>query len=162
MLLDRWFVSKQRIFLSCDVEKVVDYYRGIFIRHLYLNYWNVFSWNKNHEMHHKMQWNAIPRYSFMMWRHRCKQRRVALETRLRRKRSYHSQSYPDNSNRSDPGSGWRTNSTCWFHEARVVPPTTSRLTPRNAGLLDGAKIGPPTRTRVTPGNTAGVGNTIVG
>ena len=46
--------------------------------------------------------------------------------------------------------------------ARVVPPTTSRLTPRNAGLLDGVKIGLPIRTRVTPGNTVGVGNTIVG
>ena len=45
---------------------------------------------------------------------------------------------------------------------RVVPPTTSRLTPRNAGLLDGVKIGPPTRTRVTPGNTVSVGNKIVG
>ena len=45
---------------------------------------------------------------------------------------------------------------------RVVPPTTSRLTPSNAGLLDGVKIGPPTRTRVTPGNTVSVVNTIVG
>ena len=45
---------------------------------------------------------------------------------------------------------------------RVVSPTTSRLTPRNAGLLDGVKIGSPTRTRVTPGNTASVGDTIVG
>ena len=44
----------------------------------------------------------------------------------------------------------------------VVPPTASRLTPRNAGLLDGVKIGPPTRTRVTLGNTVSVGNTIVG
>ena len=45
---------------------------------------------------------------------------------------------------------------------RVVPPTTSRLTPRNAGLLDVVKIGPPIRTRVTPGNTFSDGNTIVG
>ena len=44
----------------------------------------------------------------------------------------------------------------------VVSPTTSRFTPRNAGLLDGVKIGSPTRTRVTPGNTASVGDTIVG
>ena len=47
-------------------------------------------------------------------------------------------------------------------EYRVGSPTTSRLTPRNAGLLDGVKIGSPTRTRVTPGNTASVGDTIVG
>ena len=58
VLLDRWFVCKQRIFLSCDVVKVVGYYHEIFMRHLYLNYWNVFSWNQNHEMHHKMQWNT--------------------------------------------------------------------------------------------------------
>ena len=47
-------------------------------------------------------------------------------------------------------------------EFRVVSPTTSRLTPHNAGLLDGVKISSPTRTRVTPGNTASVGDTIVG
>ena len=58
VLLDRWFVCKQRIFLSCDVVKGVGYYRGIFMRYLYLNSWNLFSWNKNHEMHHKMQCDA--------------------------------------------------------------------------------------------------------
>ena len=51
---------------------------------------------------------------------------------------------------------------CMLDKIRVVPPTTSRLTPLMAGLLDGVKIGPPTRTRVTPSNTAIVGNTIVG
>ena len=49
-----------------------------------------------------------------------------------------------------------------FSELRVVSPTTSRSTLRNAGLLDGVKIGSPTRTRVTPGNTTSVGDTIVG
>ena len=38
VLLDRLFVCKHRIFLSCDVVKVVGYYHGIFMRHLYLNY----------------------------------------------------------------------------------------------------------------------------
>ena len=42
---------------------------------------------------------------------------------------------------------------------RGGPPTTSRFTQRDAGLLDGVKIGPPTRTRVTPGNPVSVGNT---
>ena len=45
---------------------------------------------------------------------------------------------------------------------RGGPPTTSRLTLRNAGLLDRVKIGQPTRTRVTPDNTVSVGITIVG
>ena len=49
-----------------------------------------------------------------------------------------------------------------FPHTWVGSPTTSRLTPRDAGLLDGVKIGSPTRTRVTPGNTASVGDTIVG
>ena len=38
VLLDRWFVCKQRIFLLGDVVKVVGYYHGIFMQHLYLNY----------------------------------------------------------------------------------------------------------------------------
>ena len=31
VLLDHWYLSKQRIFLSCDVVKGVGYYHGIFM-----------------------------------------------------------------------------------------------------------------------------------
>ena len=62
---------------------------------------------------------------------------------------------------------WTTSKTSWnilktLWNIWVGSPTTSRFTPRNAGLLDGVKIGSPTRTRVTPGNTASVGDMIVG
>ena len=67
MLLDRWFVCKQRIFLSCDVLKGVGYYHEIFMWHLYLNYWNVFSWNKSHETHHKMQRNSMRYRDIRLW-----------------------------------------------------------------------------------------------
>ena len=39
-----------------------------------------------------------------------------------------------------------------IRESGGGPPTTSRVTPRYAGLLEMVNIGPPTRTRVTPGN----------
>ena len=49
---------------------------------------------------------------------------------------------------------WQLNASmathsCWG--AWGGPPTTSRFTPRNAGLLDGVNIGPPTWTRVMLG-----------
>ena len=52
-----------QIFLSCDVVKGVGYYHGIFMEHLYLNYWNVFSWNQKH----KMQWNALRYQDIRLW-----------------------------------------------------------------------------------------------
>ena len=47
-------------------------------------------------------------------------------------------------------------------EARGGPPTTCRVTPRNAGLLDWVNIGQSTKTWVTPGNPVSFGNTVIG
>ena len=36
VLLNHWFVCKQRIFVSCDVVKGVGYYQEIFMRNIYI------------------------------------------------------------------------------------------------------------------------------
>ena len=85
----------------------------------YLNYWNVVSWNKNHETHHNMQLNAMRSLDICLWltSQMKNNTELALATRLRRTRSY--PLYAGNSSRSNPGSGWRTNSAPWF--SVVVP-----------------------------------------
>ena len=60
---------------------------------------------------------AIPKHAFMLWRHRCKQHGElesrALATRFTANAKLPNrvtQCYAGNSSRSNPGSGWRTNS----------------------------------------------------
>ena len=66
MLLDRWFVCKQRIFLSCDVVKVQGYYHGIFNATLISKLLKrVFMKQKPQNLsQNAMKCNAIPRHSF--------------------------------------------------------------------------------------------------